>query len=165
MILFAPTACRTAYEPSFTWWFPAAGLGVAIGALVVGRFWGRSGRVFTYLVAGAGVLWALGAGATVYGFHDEARAAAKSPSTPLVEGVVEDFHPAPYEGHQDESFSVGGVRFAYSDYVITGGFRQSSSHGGPIHQGLVVRIRYIPSGSTDLSGRPTNLIVKLDTCP
>jgi hypothetical protein len=144
---------------------PSCWAGVAIGALVIGRFVGRTGRVLTFFVAGAGVLWTLGAGATMYGFHAEARAAAKSPNTLLVEGVVEDFHPAPYEGHQDESFSVGGVRFAYSDYAITGGFRQSSSHGGPIRQGLVVRIRYIPRGSTDLSGRPTNLIVKLDTCP
>jgi len=126
---------------------------------------GGSRRVFTYVVAGLGVLWAFGAAATVYGFHAEARAAARSPNTPVVEGVVEDFHAAPYEGHQDESFAVSGVRFAYSDFVITGGFRQSSSHGGPIREGLVVRIRYLPSGSTDLSGRPTNLIVKLETCP
>ena len=154
--------CRTVYEPSFTWWFPAAGLGVAAMALVIGRFMAASRRVFTYVIAGVGVLWAIAAGATVYGFHAEARSAAKSPATPLVEGVVEDFHPAPYEGHEDESFAVNGVRFAYSDYVITGGFRQSSSHGGPIRQGLRVRIRYLPAGSPDLSA---NLIVQLDTCP
>jgi hypothetical protein len=165
MILLMPPECRTVYEPSFTWWFPAAGLGIAVMALIIGRFMGGSRRVFTFAIAGLGLVWALGAAATVYGFHAEARAAAKSPNTPVVQGVVEDFRPAPYEGHQDESFAVSGVRFAYSDFVITGGFRQSSSHGGPIRQGLLVRIRYLPSGSTDLEGRPTNLIVRLDTCP
>ena len=159
------TECSTVYEPSFTWWFPAAGLGFAAMALVIGRFMDARRRVFTHVIAGLGVAWALGAGATVFGFHAEARAAAKSPTTSLVEGLVEDFHPAPYEGHQDESFVVNGVRFAYSDYVITGGFRQTASHGGPIRQGLRVRIRYLPGGSTELNGRSANVIVRLETCP
>jgi hypothetical protein len=81
-----------------------------------------------------------------------ARAAADS-STPVVEGQVENFKPAPAEGHQDETFTVKGVRFAYSDYVITGGFNQTQSHGGPIREGLPVRIHYLP---------PSNLIVKLE---
>lgn len=68
-----------------------------------------------------------------------------------MEGRVEDFVPAPYEGHKDESFRVDTVAFAYSDYMITGGFNTSRSHGGPIQPGLRVRIRYLsepPLGNT-----------------
>ena len=60
----------------------------------------------------------------------------------LVEGVVTDFHPMPYEGHEDECFSVATQRFCYSDYIVTPGFRNTASHGGPIRAGLRVRIAY-----------------------
>src|SRR2546425_6710696 len=156
--------CQIAYEPAFSLWFPSLGLLLAGFAVIVSRFVPRPGAIFSYVVAGLGLLWALGAGATVYASHAEARRAANSPSTPAVEGIVENFHPAPYEGHEDESFDVNGHRFAYSDYVITGGFRQTSSHGGPIREGLHVRVRYVPSETTDLESRSANLIVKLEVC-
>ncbi len=60
----------------------------------------------------------------------------------IVEGPVADFHPMPYSGHQMETFSVNGVQFSYSDYVIVPCFNNAASHGGPIHQGLRVRIAY-----------------------
>lgn len=65
---------------------------------------------------------------------------------PVVEGVVEDFVPMPRGGHALESFRVGGVRFAYSDYIMTAGFHRSAASGGPIHAGLPVRITYVPRG-------------------
>jgi hypothetical protein len=61
----------------------------------------------------------------------------------VVEGPVEQFVPMPYTGHSMERFSVAGIRFAYSDYVITGGFNNTSSHGGPIRLGRFVRITYV----------------------
>jgi hypothetical protein len=63
----------------------------------------------------------------------------------VVEGVVDQFVPEPFEGHRDESFVVDTVRFTYSQYVDRGGFHNSSSHGGPIQEDLPVRIHYIPS--------------------
>jgi hypothetical protein len=60
----------------------------------------------------------------------------------VVEGAVSNFRPMPYEGHQDECFCVHQQSFCYSDYEITPGFHQSASHGGPIHEGLPVRIDY-----------------------
>ena len=60
----------------------------------------------------------------------------------VVEGDVEDFDPMPYEGHQDECFSVKGKRFCYSDFDLRIGFNQSASHGGPIRQGLPVRVAF-----------------------
>jgi hypothetical protein len=59
-----------------------------------------------------------------------------------VEGTVSNFHPMPYSGHQDETFSVNGVKFSYSDYVLIPCFNNTASHGGPVHEGLRVRIAY-----------------------
>jgi hypothetical protein len=66
----------------------------------------------------------------------------KSGRYSVVEGTVEDFRPMPYEGHSYEEFRVGSVQFSYSDYQDRPGFNQSSSHGGPIREGLRVRIAY-----------------------
>jgi hypothetical protein len=60
----------------------------------------------------------------------------------VVEGTVANFHPMPYSGHQNETFSVNGVQFSYSDYVVVPCFNNTASHGGPIHDGLRVRIAY-----------------------
>jgi len=72
----------------------------------------------------------------------------------LVEGLVDNFSPMPFEGHQAECFAVNGVRFCYSDYDRTAGFNQTSSHGGPIRQGVRVRIAYLG-----------NHILRLELCP
>ncbi len=60
-----------------------------------------------------------------------------------VEGIVEDFRPMPYDGHQNECFRVNREKFCYSDYSVSPAFNQSASHGGPIREGLPVRIAYI----------------------
>jgi hypothetical protein len=60
----------------------------------------------------------------------------------IAEGTVVNFHPMPYSGHQNETFSVKDVEFSYSDYVIVPCFNSTASHGGPIREGLRVRIAY-----------------------
>ncbi len=69
--------------------------------------------------------------------------AAEGTSAQTVEGVVSQFVPMPYTGHALERFCVSSTCFAYSDYNITGGFNNASSHGGPIHDGLRVRIKHV----------------------
>jgi len=49
----------------------------------------------------------------------------------------------PYTGHKDESFVVAGKRFQYSDFEATSAFNNSKSHGGPIDDGLQVRLWYV----------------------
>lgn len=62
----------------------------------------------------------------------------------VVEGTVENFHPLPPgKGDFYETFSVRGTRFSYTDFQ--GGsecFNRSSTFGGPIRQGLYVRIAH-----------------------
>jgi hypothetical protein len=79
----------------------------------------------------------------------------------IVEGRVENFRPMPFDGHQEESFTVGTSRFSYSDFEDTPGFNRTASHGGPIRQGLLVRISY----SDECSGGNTNCILKLEIAP
>ena len=69
----------------------------------------------------------------------------------IVEGIVEQFKPMNYAGHDLEKFCVSNTCFTYSDFKITGGFNNTSSHGGPIKQGLYVRVSYIE-----------NVIVKIE---
>ncbi len=73
----------------------------------------------------------------------ELAAAYRAGKCEVVEGVVTQFHPMPAREHDSESFVVARKRFHYSDYSMTAGFHQSVQHGGPIHEGLQVRIHYL----------------------
>jgi hypothetical protein len=64
---------------------------------------------------------------------------------PMVEGRVEGFVPGGLNGHTAESFSVSGVGFSYSVPIFDGGFHQIQALGGPIREGLRVRIYYLPA--------------------
>ena len=60
----------------------------------------------------------------------------------VVEGVVTQFEPWSDVIKKDETFVVNGHRFHYSDFTITPGFNNTQVHGGPIHEGVRVRIHY-----------------------
>jgi len=55
----------------------------------------------------------------------------------IVEGPVTDYA---NNGRGAESFSVNGHRFSYSDHILTSGFHTTAADGGPIREGLYVRI-------------------------
>ena len=150
-------------------WFPAVGLiFVAIGAILWryrdrlpagwhGPFRSRPAwrKAFAGFYLGFSLIWTTIASIGVRGSFFGARRAMSDGSARIVEGVVENFHPMPYAGHDTERFTVGGVRFAYSDYIVGPGFNNTSSHGGPIREGLSVRIHY--------NGGPNNAtILKLE---
>jgi hypothetical protein len=61
----------------------------------------------------------------------------------VAEGTVDAFHPMPRGGHALESFTVGGIRFEYSDFDDSKpGFNHTASHGGPVRGGMRVRIHH-----------------------
>ena len=60
----------------------------------------------------------------------------------IVEGVVENLHPAPTIGPANESFSVSGIQFSYSALDDTPYFHDAPSHETPIREGSHVRIHY-----------------------
>jgi hypothetical protein len=61
-------------------------------------------------------------------------------SVRVTEGVVSDFSPMPASGHENERFCLRDTCFEYSDYEISGGFNNSSVMGGPIREGLSIRV-------------------------
>jgi hypothetical protein len=134
------------------WWFPAVGLvfvawgmaqifwpGTIRRALPVGLRGGVRGQTYNREIVLVASIWTVvtfcitamgswGAGHRLnQGLYE------------VVEGPITDYA---NNGRSNESFSVNGHRFSYSDYIVTSGFHTTASHGGPIHEGLYVRITY-----------------------
>ena len=103
-----------------------------------------------YFVLVFGVLWTVVSFASTYSEHSRHKSLVLGGGCRVVEGPVENFVPMPYAGHAVESFSVARIPFKYSDYMITDGFNNTSSHGGPINGDSYVRICYDPSDNVIL---------------
>lgn len=58
----------------------------------------------------------------------------------VVEGRVEHLQTTRLRGGYQESLVVAGVPFTYSDHQIGGGFRTTTHQGGPMAEGLQVRL-------------------------
>jgi hypothetical protein len=159
------------------WQFPAFGLiFVAIGtvAFFAPRFIKQVGipffdfpskrlTFFRYGFLGFAVFWTAATFLTTYIPYSRHRDLLERKACSVVEGPIRDFVPMPYEGHADESFSVSGVEFRYSDYAASDAFNNTSSHGGPINKDAYVRICYDPSNHAilrleirDFQGTPKN---------
>tara|TARA_R110002096_G_scaffold28203_10_gene85653 strand:- start:7007 stop:7474 length:468 start_codon:yes stop_codon:yes gene_type:complete len=127
--------------------FAASGLGmIAIGVILIilmRKFNAkRSQQIFMYFWTGFGVLWTtiafIGTGSEYF----SCVSAMKNGTYEEVEGLVENFDPMPHSGHKNESFTVNGINFEYSDFGSSAGFNNTKSHGGPIDEGKYVRIKY-----------------------
>lgn len=97
-------------------------------------------RWFPWLLLGFALLWTTVAFFTTYADYSAAVTAMANHRAQMVQGAVENFCPMPASGHAMESFTVNGAKFEYSNYAVTAGFNQTASHGGPIREGLPVRI-------------------------
>jgi len=142
------------------WWVPIVVLLMAGAALVINNTVGiapagrpQYRRMFDtiFVVSGlcvAGLIfWA------TYSDYAHLRNAVRSGNFEVVEGTVSQFAPADSGDHVPETFAVGKHRYQYSWAVITAGFHRTAPHGGPIRDGLHVRIY-------DVSGQ----IARLEIC-
>jgi|GEM_PF-816096 len=146
------------------WQFPAFGLiFVVVGAIIffvpaiIKRmdwpfldFPSTSFVLFRYAFLGFALLWTAGAFLTTYGVYSRHHDLAARKACTVVEGQVTGFVAMPYSGHGDESFSVSGVQFHYSDFGVSDAFNNTSSHGGPLDKNAYVRICYDPSDNAIL---------------
>jgi hypothetical protein len=128
-------------KQSTDWSFAlAGGIPLIVGIVIIlGKLrfgWKQPHWFLPIFACGFGGLWLCTAGMSVLREDSQALTAYQKGDYQLVEGIVTDFHPMPYEGHQEECFSVQDRRFCYSDYVVAPGFRNTASHGGPIRSGL-----------------------------
>jgi len=140
------------------WWFPVSGLALLTVGLLRLRHQRRHPdpsrsrwrRVEPAAMVAFGVLITISSFGATYGEYRQLVAALEHRDFTVVEGVVHNFVPMPYEGHADESFDVAGHHYEYSDFMVTEGFNNTQSHGGPIRDGLRVRI-------ADVGGRIARL--------
>jgi uncharacterized membrane protein len=149
---------RVVFDVTQTWpdlKGPVLGLGLVCVALLAWKFrqsdvgwhgffrptpWVKTLFAGCYLVFA--VLWTLVVTLVTLVSHHRAVEALRDGRARVVEGVVAGFDPMPAEGHKSERFTVGDVHFTYSDYEVIPGFHQARSHGGPVREGLPVRIHY-----------------------
>jgi hypothetical protein len=146
------------------WQFSAFGLiFVAIGAVLFFAprfiqatgipfmdFKSKTSWLYRYFFLGFAILWTVSAFLGTFTSYLKHKALVRDNKCKVVEGPVENFVPMPVTGHGDESFSVAGVPFKYSDYIVTDAFNNTASHGGPIDQNSYVRICYDPKGNAIL---------------
>jgi hypothetical protein len=128
-----------------SWTFPAFGLVfVAIGILLIAvRARLSTQRWFPFLFLGFAVVWTATTALSTYNEYRMVREVTEGGKALVVEGKVSNFVPMPKAGHAMERFCVSSVCFAYSDFEITSGFNNTISHGGPIREGLPVRVTYV----------------------
>lgn len=132
-------------QSGFSHWWALGLIPIACGLIMLflrARSRSLVGRVLPFVSIVFGLFWTLATLASTAIHHFGLASDLRNGRCEVVEGVVTQFDPMPYQGHKYESFVVAGHRFQYSDYIITGGFNRSRSHGGPIRDGLSVRIRY-----------------------
>jgi hypothetical protein len=100
-------------------------------------------RKIGYILSAVGILAALCAGAAWSVKRHDGSLALQTGRYRMVEGTVRNFHPMLFAGHPPESFAIENERFSYSDYDFTACFNRTASHGGPLREGLHIRIYYI----------------------
>jgi len=117
-------------------------------ALVVGLplfLFGMRKPLYRYIgaaVACFGILVMVLATITFVPEYVSLRGAYARGESSIVQGVVEDFRPAPALGPARESFSVHGIEFHYNTLDATPCFHNAPFGKGPIRPGLEVRILY-----------------------
>jgi hypothetical protein len=146
-----------------TWRAAILPASVSVVALMLVMFVRRSisaeekGVRFYRGIAGAvSVLAALGSVAMLvhtWREYDLLRSSLRSGAFRLVDGHVADFIPQQADGHPIERFRVDGVRFEYSRSDITSAFHRTATEGGPIRNGVAVRI-------ADVNGKIARLEVR-----
>jgi hypothetical protein len=107
-------------------------------------------RIAGFFFLAFALLWTVGSFWHVHSEHLRHAELVRQNACSVVEGRVEHFSPMPYAGHANESFSVAGVDFHYSDFNVTDAFNNAASHGGPIDATSYVRICYDPQDNSIL---------------
>jgi hypothetical protein len=148
----ADVGYKSYFFPAFGLILVAIGVVFLLGRRTIKRWSNRpTSPAFPYVFLCFAILWTLQAFITTYSDYRTASSARQNDAARVVEGVVTDFKPMPAPGKGNAQFCVSGVCFYYSDNVVTAGFNQTNSSGGPIREGLPVRVTYVE-----------NTIVKLE---
>jgi len=93
--------------------------------------------------------------------HFQYKEIYKSGEMYVVEGLVEDFHPMPFSGHDIESFTVNDVYFQYNGVgEIVNGYNRPKCYGGVVEgNGQHLKIKYIMNEDAGLEGVTEHIIL------
>ena len=139
--------------PAFGLIFIAAGVVLVLNRKALPGWWRgspRASNAFAFFFLGFSILWTAIAFGATYSNYRSLVSAIETGSVKVAEGIVTNFKPMPVTGHAMEHFCVQGACFEYSDFVVTAGFNNTSSHGGPIREGLPVRVTYVGNAIAQL---------------
>lgn len=103
----------------------------------------RDSRFYRGIFGAVGALATVGCAAMLVHTPHEynlLRTSLRNRTFRVVDGQVTDFVPQGSDGHPIERFRVNGVPFEYSQGDITSGFHLTAADGGPIRNGMIVRI-------------------------
>lgn len=103
----------------------------------------KSNRLFPFMFLSFGILWTIDAFYSTYSEYLYLIDSVKKGYVEIVEGSVNNFEPMPLGGHKKEKFCVQNTCFQYSDFNVTNGFNNATVNGGPIKEGLLVRVSYV----------------------
>ncbi|GGI82568.1 hypothetical protein [Shewanella gelidii] len=98
----------------------------------------RESFLFSYTLVGMAVLF-LVLECSYYSDHHELLADYKNGRFQVIEGRVTDFQTDTHK----ESFFVAGAFFEYEQFLIAPFFHTVSAEGGPIKEGLKVRLSHV----------------------
>lgn len=127
------------------WWFPACGLIFVVIGSALFRFRHQltpDTPKLSYFFLGFGIFWTIVTFAVTAGDYSSLASALREGRCEVITGEVTQFRTMPGSEHYTERFAVDGHHFKYSDSIVSPGFNNTSSHGGPIREGLKVRIHH-----------------------
>jgi hypothetical protein len=95
--------------------------------------------IFPYFAFIFAFVWVIISSIQLISGHSSLRSDYDHGRFKVVKGLVKNFN----SGRRLESFTVRGVKFEYAYYTVTPGFNRMASRGGPMREGLPVRMSYI----------------------
>lgn len=156
------TAYKTVFDVTEagwqTWHMPVLGLVLAATGFFLLLKKKTSSKLAVVFICFA-LLWTAGFGWLTYGEYRAVRLAIDESRVKFAEGTVERFVPMPRHGRAMESFCIGAACFTYSDFVLTSGFNNAASRGGPIKNGIKARVTFV---GIDHMAKLRNIIIKLE---
>ena len=124
------------------WFFAPIGLALTIGSLIAWRSGRATGSVQPAFPILFFAMLTVVSFVVTWGEYWHLLRARDHGEAQVLVGVVSAFEPAPtYRG--TERFRVADHEFSYSRFQTKQGFHRLSADGGPMAQGLCVRLQYI----------------------
>lgn len=176
--MFEADSARLVYDATqvgyYGWWMPLLGglAGAAISRLLWRHAddWPNPGkrRALSTFLAAFSVIWFLGFTWAVFVPQRHLKSALRRGEYSVREGVVRNLVPGSKTDNFDEEWDldVNGTlyHYRYNPANTYAGFRHTIPHGGPVREGLRVRVYEVRSPGTTASGT-SGLIARLEILP